>query len=81
MIEKLIKKIELAQLERVHFKSFGESGLEFEVVYYILSSSYNDYVKVQHQMNIDLIKVFEKEKINFAYPVRKLFLDKNKKIL
>lgn len=63
-------------LDRVHFKSFGNSSLDFEVVYYIPTNDYNQYMDVQEFINLSLVEEFEKEKISFAYPTRTLYINK-----
>lgn len=63
------------QLDRAHFTGFGESSLNFEVVYYILSADYNLYMDRQQSICLDILNTFEKEKIAFAYPTRRLVME------
>ncbi len=46
----------------------------FEVVYYVLSREYVDYMDVQHEINLALFRTFEAEGIEFAYPTQTLYL-------
>jgi small-conductance mechanosensitive channel len=62
------------RFDRAHFKAYGEFALEFEVVYYVLSADYNDYMNVQQAINLMIYESFEKEGIQFALPVRSLYL-------
>jgi small-conductance mechanosensitive channel len=73
IIAKIIKKTELTELDRVHFKDFGDFSLDFEVVYYITTGDYNRYMDVQQQINYDILEEFEREKIEMAYPTQKIF--------
>jgi small-conductance mechanosensitive channel len=73
-VTQIFKDINGAELDRVHFKSFGDSSLDFEVVYYVLSPEYIDYMDIQQEVNLALKDVFEKENIGFAYPTRTLYL-------
>lgn len=78
IMKKILDKIKLAELDRIHFKSFGDFSLVYEVVYYMLISDYNKYMDVQQEINLNLKKEFEKEKIEFAYPTQTLYLSKMK---
>lgn len=76
MVEEIITKEKLAQLDRVHFKEFGDFSLNFEVVYYIASPDYSDYMNTQQSINLGIKEAFEKEGIEFAYPTQTLFIKK-----
>jgi len=76
IIKQVIDKIELADLDRVHFNKFGDFSLNYEIVYYLNSSEYNDYMNVQQAINLNIKQEFEKEKIEFAYPTQTVFLSK-----
>src|SRR5690606_26890961 len=43
------------RFDRAHFASFGESGLVFEAVYYVMSADYNRYMDIQQQINLGLL--------------------------
>ena len=72
----IIEKEKLAKLDRVHFKSFGESSLDYEVVYYLDSSDYNVYMDTQENINLSIKDAFEKEGINMAFPTRTIYMTK-----
>lgn len=62
--------------DRTHFSGFGDFSLNFEIVFYILSADYTQFMDSQHAFCLALYEQFEKEKIEFAYPTQKLFLSK-----
>jgi len=62
--KEIVANIELAELDRVHFKEYGDFSLNFEVVYYVNTSDYT--------------KRFEKEAISFAYPTQTIIVNKEK---
>jgi len=66
----------LAEIDRVHFKTFGDSSLNFEVMYHVDSAEYNDYMDIQQEINLQLKEQFEKEGIEFAYPTQTIFVEK-----
>jgi len=77
IVKKIIDKIELTTLDRVHFKSFGDSSLLFEVVYYLNTSDYNQFMDVQQEINFKLKDALEKEKISMAFPTQTIHLVKD----
>ena len=62
--------------DRAHFSSYGDFSLNFEVVYYVLSSDYNKYMDIQQAINLTIYEEFEKRGIEFAYPTQTLFMEK-----
>jgi small-conductance mechanosensitive channel len=78
IVEKIFKKLELAELDRVHFKSFGDFSLIYEVAYYMNVPDYRAYMDTQQQINLELMKAFQKEKIEFAYPTQTIYVNKIK---
>ena len=60
------------RLGRVHFAAFGESSLDFEVVYFVLSASYDEYMDAQQRLNLQLLRAFAQRDIQFAFPTRTL---------
>ncbi|MBX2859593.1 MAG: mechanosensitive ion channel family protein [Vampirovibrio sp.] len=74
IVKQIIDAIELARFSRTHFFSYGDSSLDFEVVYFVLSSEYDDYMDTQQAINLALFKQFTDAGIEFAYPTRTLFV-------
>ena len=76
IVKKAVEKAEGTRLDRAHFKAFGDSSLNYEVVYFISTGDYNKYMDAQQAINLSLVEQFEKEKIEFAYPTQKVYLAK-----
>ena len=76
IIEGAFKKLKGAEFDRAHFESFGPHSLDFEIVYYVLSNDYKEYMDIQQELNNRLFDAFTKEKIEFAYPTQKIFVEK-----
>jgi len=76
MIKKLIDEIELVELARTHFIEFGDSSLNFEVAYHVMSSDHQVYFDKQQEVNFALHDALEKEGINMAFPTRTVQLQK-----
>lgn len=77
IVERAITSQSMTRFDRAHFKGFGPSALDFEVVYYVLDSSYNVYMDVQQSINLYLMRELESLKINFAFPTMTVNLAKN----
>lgn len=74
VIKDIINQIAGTTIDRVHFSSYGDFGLNFEIVYYVNSRDYNIYMDIQQEINFKLKEEFEKQKIKFAYPTQTVFL-------
>ena len=77
LLKTLFEKIKDVRLDRVHFESFGDFSLNYEIVYFVLSADYNFYMDKQQEINFSIKEAFEREKIDFAYPTQTLFLQKS----
>lgn len=74
MVREIIEGLENARFDRAHFKEYGDSSLDFEVVYYVLSPDYNAYMDIQQAINLAIFEKFAKAGIDFAYPTRTLYM-------
>jgi small-conductance mechanosensitive channel len=72
----IIEGVELADLDRAHFKGFGSASLDFEVVYYVAVPDYNAYMDIQQTINLALYEKFADQGIEFAYPTQTLYIKK-----
>ncbi len=77
MVGDIVKKQENARLDRVHFKEYGNSSLNFEVVYFVAKPDFNLYMDVQEAINLEIFRRFAEEGIEFAYPTQTLYLQKD----
>ncbi len=64
----------MAKTERIHFKSFGDFALMYEIMYTINSSDYNVYMDIQQDINLGIVRKFKKEKIKMAYPTQTVYI-------
>lgn len=74
MVRSAIERHPDVRFDRAHFKEFGDSALNFEIVYYVLSPDYNHYMDIQQVINLEIMEQFEREEIEFAHPMRTLRL-------
>jgi small-conductance mechanosensitive channel len=78
IIRQIIGKCKICEVDRIHFKEFGAFSLNYEIVYFIDSADYNQYMNVQQDINFGIAEAFEKEGIEFAYPTQTIILGHNK---
>ncbi len=76
IIREAIEQQDKTRFDRAHFKSFGDSSLDFETVYYVLDRDYNLYMDIQQTINLAIVRRFEEEGIAFAFPTRTLFVNR-----
>lgn len=76
LVRDIVAAQETAEVDRVHFKEFGDFSLNFEVAYYVNTNEYIVYMDTQQAINFALAEAFEKQKIEFAFPTQTLYVKK-----
>ncbi len=74
IVRQVIEGLENSRFDRAHFRSFGDSSLDFEVVYFMLVPDFGAYMDVQQAINLELYRIFEERGIEFAFPTRTLHM-------
>ena len=74
MVRSITDAIDNVTLDRIHFKSFGDSSLDFEMVYYVEDADYTRYMDAQQRINLALVERFDREGVAFAFPSRTLYV-------
>ena len=75
-IKEIIESIKLTEFDRCYFMNYGNSSLDFEIVYFVLSNDFNEYVKIHQEINLRIFEDFAEKGIQFAYPTQTLYLNK-----
>lgn len=70
MIKEAVTRNGGTRFDRSHFKTFGAYSLDFETVYFVKNSDFNNYMDIQQAINIELFERFAAEGIDFAYPTQ-----------
>lgn len=73
LVEQIVNDVDCIRFDRVHFKSFGDSALIFELVYIVETDDYAAYMDAQEQFNLALLDAFAAEGIDFAYPTQTIY--------
>jgi small-conductance mechanosensitive channel len=76
----LVKRIieghkDKVRFDRAHFFAFGDSSLDFEVVFWVRSADYNLYMDIQQAVNLALMRELDAMGVQFAYPTRTLHVE------
>jgi len=76
IITRIVESEPLTTPDRVHFATYGEFSLNFEVVFFVESAEYNQYMDIIQDVNFRIYEAFENEGIQFAYPTQTIHLHK-----
>jgi small-conductance mechanosensitive channel len=76
LIEGIIEKIDIATFDRCRFSTFGDFSLGFDTVYFVESSEFPEYARVQELINLGILEAFEKHKIHMAFPTQTVYMKK-----
>ena len=69
-VREAVEQREHVRFDRAHFKDFGESALNFEVVYWMTTADYAVYMDTQQAINLELMRRMEQLSVEFAFPTR-----------
>jgi small-conductance mechanosensitive channel len=72
IVQGAIEGLPDTRFDRAHFASFADTGLTFEVVYYVLSPDYNVYMDRQQAINLTLKREFDRRVVAYATPTQTL---------
>ena len=75
IIRQAVEAQEKVRFDRAHFQKYGDFALIFEVVYYVLSPNYSEYMDIQQAINLEIFRTFEEAGIEFAYPTQTVFVE------
>lgn len=81
IVKTIIEQTELVTFDRGHFSGYGDYSLDFEFVYYVMSSDYAVYMDKQHAIYLEIFAAFREKNIEFATPSQRVFLNEGRKEL
>jgi len=58
------------------FKSFGDSGLNVEVNYFVTELNYTEFLQIRQEINLEIMDIVMRNKSDFAYPTQRLISDR-----
>ena len=71
-VRAIIENEKPVRFDRGYLSGFGEYGLDFEFVYYVLDPSYDTYVAIQQRINLAMLDAWHDLGVEFAIPARTL---------
>jgi small-conductance mechanosensitive channel len=74
IVKKVVESSARLRFDRAHLLSFGESSLDYEVVFFVLDPDYNLYMDERQALNFQLMREFAAIGVQFAFPTRTVYL-------
>lgn len=74
IVRRIIEAQPEVKFDRAHFTGFGESSLDYVVVYIMQTANYGTYMDTQQTVNIALMREFAAIGVEFAFPTRTVML-------
>lgn len=74
IVRRLVELNDKLRFDRAHFQGFGDSSLDYEVVYIVKEPDYNTYMDAQQTLNLQLMRELAALGVDFAFPTRTVYL-------
>ena len=74
LLRAAVERREQVRFERATLVDLGESAIEYEIVYWVLSPDYGLYTQIHQQLLFDLIREMRELGYDFAFPSRTLYV-------
>ncbi len=72
LVRDIVSATDKARFDRCHFVAYGDSSLNYEIVYWVTTPDYLDYRNTLHAVNVGILARFAEVGIEFAFPTRTL---------
>jgi small-conductance mechanosensitive channel len=69
-IRQIIESTPDLRFDRCHFLTYGDTALQFEVVFFTTKPDFNTYADAQQKVNLAIIERFREMNVRFAAPTR-----------
>lgn len=73
LVREIVEAAGDTRFDRAYVKEFTDSGLLFEVAYYVLHADFATMMDVRQRINVALHQRLAEEGIRFAYPARRVY--------
>jgi small-conductance mechanosensitive channel len=77
ILKEIVKSNPKTEYIRAIFVDFGDSSLDFELTYNVLSPDYETLTEINHEIRLKIFETFENENLQFAYPTRTIHISKD----
>jgi small-conductance mechanosensitive channel len=75
-IKEIVEKNHSSRFESCQLENFGSSSLDFELSFHVPQPDCSAYKGIQEQILLDILKKFQEEKVEFAYPTQSVLMDR-----
>jgi small-conductance mechanosensitive channel len=75
IVQRAVESSARLRFDRAHLLNFGESSLDYEVVFFVLDPDYNIYMDERQALNLKLMQEFAAIGVEFAFPTRTLHVN------
>jgi small-conductance mechanosensitive channel len=76
LVTEIIENEPDARFDRVHFKEYAASSLNYEAVYFVTVPDIKTWMDIQEDINLKIFEQFHEEGIEFAYPTQTLYIQR-----
>jgi small-conductance mechanosensitive channel len=74
MLREIVEPIEFAKFARASLGEIGASSFDYQLVYSTLTPSFAVHMDIRHNVNLGVIRRFEEEDIELAYPTQVVYV-------
>lgn len=75
-VKGFVEELDGVRFDRCHFCKYGDSSLDFELVFWVASPDYTIYMDLQQTLLLKITEKFNNEGVEFAFPTRTLYMEK-----
>ncbi|MGE3973543.1 MAG: mechanosensitive ion channel family protein [Bdellovibrionales bacterium] len=74
-VKEIVQAESQLKFDRCHFMTYGNSSLDFELVFFVSDPDYNIFMDLQQRVLLNILKKFVKEDVSFAFPTQTLYVE------
>lgn len=74
LVREIVEAAGDTRFDRAYVKEFTDSGMLFEVAYYVLQADFATMMDIRQRINLALHQRLAEEGIRFAYPARRVYV-------
>jgi len=74
LLQKAVDTTEKTRFDRANMAEYGGSAIVFELVYFVLSGDYKEYMNLNEKILLAVKEAFDKKGIEFAYPTQTVYV-------
>ncbi|WP_114952405.1 mechanosensitive ion channel family protein [Sphingosinicella terrae] len=72
-LKAIVERQPLASFDRAHAFQFGDSSIDFELVFHVETPDYTEFMTVRQGIMLDMMRRFAELGVDFAYPTQTTF--------